>query len=139
MHQNLERVHILYQQGRFDLAEQILRQTLSTEPDEAEAHAMLAQCLVQRKAFDEAFRGVERAVSLAPNDPYPAKVMARFCSIIFVPLKLIVGPNVHLSWIHSIRRTTSWLDTFLSCKRNSRMLLTQRKVDCDWNPSMRDA
>ena len=49
MDQHLGRALVLVEQSRYDLAEQELRLALAAEPDNALAHAYLAQCLSEHK------------------------------------------------------------------------------------------
>lgn len=66
MSARLERALLLLHQGRYDLAEPEARLALADDPDDAVAHAVLAQCLTGlAKYADEA----ERAVGLAPDLP----------------------------------------------------------------------
>jgi tetratricopeptide (TPR) repeat protein len=67
MNPNLDRARLLYQQGRFDLAENELRQTLAAEPHDAYAHSLLALCLAQRKEFQEATAEAQQAIHLEPD------------------------------------------------------------------------
>jgi tetratricopeptide (TPR) repeat protein len=62
-----QRAALLLEQGRYADAEQELRMSLASDPDNAWAHAMLAMCLSQRKQFKDATAEAERAVGLAPN------------------------------------------------------------------------
>ena len=76
MNPQFERAQLLYQQSRFDLAEQELRQALSVEPEEPFAHALLALCLTQREQFDDAEKEAQQAVHLAPDFSYPHYALA---------------------------------------------------------------
>jgi tetratricopeptide (TPR) repeat protein len=62
-----DRALLLYQQSRYDLAEQELRQALTNEPDDALAHALLALCLCGQKDYAAATREAEEAIHLGPN------------------------------------------------------------------------
>jgi len=66
----LERALLLLQQSRYDLAEQELRQLLAKDPDDAQAHALLAFSLVQQDKLDEAESSARQAIQLAPDQPY---------------------------------------------------------------------
>ena len=59
---------MLYEQGRYADAEKVLRETLLANAEDAEAHALLAGCLLQRDAFDEAEREARTAIGLDPED-----------------------------------------------------------------------
>ena len=56
MSPHYDRALLLYQQSRYDLAEQELRQALANEPNDAFAHALLALCLCHRKDYPAAMR-----------------------------------------------------------------------------------
>jgi tetratricopeptide (TPR) repeat protein len=70
MGDHLQRAFLLFEQSRYDLAEQELRQSLAETPDEAAAHTLLALCLAHREAFDEATREAKRGIELAPDLPF---------------------------------------------------------------------
>jgi tetratricopeptide (TPR) repeat protein len=57
---------LLYQQSRFDLAEQEFRRVLGENPNDPAAHAFLGLCLEHQEKLDEAQREVEEAIALAP-------------------------------------------------------------------------
>jgi Tfp pilus assembly protein PilF len=44
MHAGLEHIEVLLSQGRYDRAEEMLREILGKEPEHATAHAHLAVC-----------------------------------------------------------------------------------------------
>jgi tetratricopeptide (TPR) repeat protein len=67
MSAHYDRALLLYQQSRYDLAEQELRQAMAEEPNNASAHALLALCLCDRKDFSAATREAEEAIHLAPD------------------------------------------------------------------------
>ena len=58
---------MLYDQGRFDLAEPHFRRALAAEPDDGASHAILAICLAARGALDEAAREADEGVRLQPQ------------------------------------------------------------------------
>jgi len=66
MNQHLERAILLAQQSRFDLAENELRLALVLEPENAQAHALIAMCLAQREQFGEATAAATQAIHLDP-------------------------------------------------------------------------
>ncbi len=76
MNPNFERAILLFQQSRFELAEQELRQVLAAEPDDAYAHSLLALCLVNREQFQEATQEAQQAVHLQPDFPYAHYALA---------------------------------------------------------------
>jgi tetratricopeptide (TPR) repeat protein len=67
MNAHYDRALLLYQQSRYDLAGEELRQELAEEPNNASAHALLALCLCNRKDFPAATREAEEAIRLAPD------------------------------------------------------------------------
>ena len=67
MNAHFDRALLLYQQSRYDLAEQELRQALAEEPNDASSHALLSLCLCNRKEFPAATREAEEAIHLAPD------------------------------------------------------------------------
>jgi tetratricopeptide (TPR) repeat protein len=77
MNPHFERAQLLYQQGRYEQAEESLRRSLTDEPDFALAHAFLALCMVERKAWKDATDESERAIGLAPDNPFTHHVYAR--------------------------------------------------------------
>jgi tetratricopeptide (TPR) repeat protein len=72
-----DRALVLYQQSRYDLAEQELRQELAIEPNNDSAHALLALCLCGRKEYEAATREAEEAVRLAPDASFSHYALAR--------------------------------------------------------------
>jgi tetratricopeptide (TPR) repeat protein len=62
-----DRALLLYQQSRYELAEQELRHALAEEPDDARAHSLLALCLCDREELPEAMREAEEAIHLGPD------------------------------------------------------------------------
>ena len=66
----VDRAAMLFQQSRFDLAEQELRQALMADPNDPHAHALLALCLARREEFAEATSEAHTAVGLAPDWAY---------------------------------------------------------------------
>lgn len=76
MGKHLERARVLLDQSRPGLAEGELRQTLSAEPDNAEAHALLGLCLAELGRYQEAEREAREAIRLAPNWSFPHYALA---------------------------------------------------------------
>ncbi|MCC7474215.1 MAG: tetratricopeptide repeat protein [Pirellulales bacterium] len=70
MNRALSRAYVLYQQSRYDLAELEVRRVLGELPQEAEAHYLLALCLVEQDKLDEAQAEAEQAILLAPDGAY---------------------------------------------------------------------
>ena len=71
-----DRALLLFRQSRYELAEKELRRTLSSDPDSAPAHALLALCLSERKRPDEARHEAGRAIALAPDEPFAHRAAA---------------------------------------------------------------
>ncbi len=76
MNQNRERAVLLFQQSRYDLAEDELRQALAAEPQDAYAHALLARCLAHREKFQEATEEARQAIHLSPDLPFAHYALA---------------------------------------------------------------
>lgn len=72
----LRGIHLL-ELGRTADAEREFRAALAENPNDANAHALLSGCLVERKEFDEATREAEAAVGLGPDDPRSHYALAR--------------------------------------------------------------
>ena len=64
---SIERGTLLYQTGRYDLAEQQYRAALVAEPSNALAHAMVGLCLLHREQFDDAADEARQAIQLRPD------------------------------------------------------------------------
>jgi tetratricopeptide (TPR) repeat protein len=62
---------------RWEIAEREWRGILAESPDDAEAHAALALCLVERERFDEAQREADAAAGLAPDYDFTHYVRGR--------------------------------------------------------------
>ena len=67
MTENAQRAHLLYAQGRHDMAEQEIRRILAQQPDDADAHAFLSLCLIERQQYKEAQREAREGVRLGPD------------------------------------------------------------------------
>jgi tetratricopeptide (TPR) repeat protein len=70
MNPNLQRGLLLYQQSRYELAENEIRQALAFDPRDAYAHALLGLCLGHREQFKEATEEAQQAIHLAPDFPF---------------------------------------------------------------------
>src|SRR5688572_23850035 len=70
MNVSIQRALVLHQQGRHADAERELRHALAFDPHNADAHAMLALCLAERKDFSQAEHEADAAVGLAPDDGF---------------------------------------------------------------------
>jgi tetratricopeptide (TPR) repeat protein len=66
----LARALLLYEQGRYELAEREARGLLAQQPDHAHAHAVLAMCLVKREDYKAALHEAAEAVRLEPTFAY---------------------------------------------------------------------
>jgi tetratricopeptide (TPR) repeat protein len=69
-----ERVHFdrglaLYQQGRWDLAERSLREHLAGDPDDGDAHSLMALALLNQDRVNEARSEAEAALAAVPDEP----------------------------------------------------------------------
>jgi tetratricopeptide (TPR) repeat protein len=72
-----QRGQLLFEQGRREQAAEQFRQVLSQEPNDANAHAFLALCLLENKdQWREATREAELAVGLAPDQYFAHYVLA---------------------------------------------------------------
>ncbi len=73
MSDNLVFARLLFQQSRYDLAEQELRRQLASEPDNPAAHSLLAMALAFQKnpeKREEALAAAREGVSRAPGDAF---------------------------------------------------------------------
>jgi len=77
MNPNLQRALLLYQQSRYDLAEEEIRQALAADPHDSYSHALMALCLLHREQFDDATQEARQAVHLAPDFPFAHYVHAQ--------------------------------------------------------------
>lgn len=71
MSAHLYRAQLLYNQSRYDMAEQECRQALGESPGHPLAHALLGLCLLQQERYDDAQQETEAAIAAAPDEPYP--------------------------------------------------------------------
>jgi Flp pilus assembly protein TadD len=76
MNPNFERGLILYNQNRYDLAEQEFRQALAADPDNPRGHSMLAHCLCEREQFKEATEEAQLAIHKSPDSPHSHYTLA---------------------------------------------------------------
>jgi len=76
MNAPFERALLLYEQARFDLAENELRKTLGNDPNEADAHALLGLCLAEREQYREATHEAQTAIHLLPDLPFAHYALA---------------------------------------------------------------
>lgn len=73
---HLERALILFEQSRFDLAEQEVRRHLEAEPGNATAHALLSLCLAERGEHRQAMWTAQEAVTREPDLPFAHYALA---------------------------------------------------------------
>lgn len=69
MNSNLSRAHLLFEQGRFEMAAEETGRQLALNPEDPLAHCLLALCLSKMKRHEEAIREAQTAVHLAPDFP----------------------------------------------------------------------
>lgn len=67
MNPHLQRARLLFEQSRYELADQEIRRSLAEMPHDPEAHALLALCLVRQEKLDEAQSESEQAIVIAPD------------------------------------------------------------------------
>lgn len=77
MNTHNQRAILLFEQSRYELAEQELRRSLGEDADDFFAHALLALCLAERERFDEATHEARHAIHLAPDNAFAYYVLAR--------------------------------------------------------------
>jgi tetratricopeptide (TPR) repeat protein len=77
MNPNLERGILLYRQSRHEMAEAQLRQSLTDQPDDAYAHALLALCLAHLEKFQDATVEAKEAIHLQPDSSFAHFAHAR--------------------------------------------------------------
>jgi tetratricopeptide (TPR) repeat protein len=73
---HLERALLLYEQSRFDLAEQEVRLDLEAEPENGTAHALLALCQAERGQNSEATWSAQEAITREPDLPFAHYALA---------------------------------------------------------------
>ncbi|HVT79354.1 MAG TPA: tetratricopeptide repeat protein, partial [Phycisphaerae bacterium] len=67
---NIQRAQLLYQQQRYDMAADALRQALGQMPQDAYAHSLLGMCLMHQEKFEEATAEAQKAIGLAPDSAF---------------------------------------------------------------------
>ncbi|MGB0840222.1 MAG: tetratricopeptide repeat protein [Chitinophagales bacterium] len=70
MSNNLERVYILIQQKRYELAEKELRNVLAQAPEDPEALSLMALCYLQMKRIPEGIEMAQKAIAAEPSQSY---------------------------------------------------------------------
>jgi Tfp pilus assembly protein PilF len=71
----IEKALLLLQRSRYDLAEQELRRILAEDPEDAQAHALLACSLTEQNKLQEAESSARQAIQLAPDNAYCHYIM----------------------------------------------------------------
>ncbi len=128
MNPNLERALLLYQQSRYELAEEQLRQALAAEPDDSYAHAMLALCLANREQFKDATAEAQQAIHLQPDSDFAHYAHARVLldrnhleeaqAAIEEAIRLDPGDADYLSLLSSIHfREARWKEALAAAER----------------------
>lgn len=69
-HHLMERAQRLYDTGQVDASIDLLTRLLGEHPDDADAHALLALCLVRRKRLHAARSEAAQAAALDPESPF---------------------------------------------------------------------
>lgn len=72
---NLEKIQLLLQQSRFDLAETELQKLLASEPNNAGAYAMLSLVYGETERYKEAIEAAQEAIGLEPDDYFTHYVL----------------------------------------------------------------
>jgi tetratricopeptide (TPR) repeat protein len=67
---NLQRAILLVQQGRHEQGITELRQSLTAEPHDPYAHALLGLCLAKLEKFQDATAEAQQAIHLSPDFPF---------------------------------------------------------------------
>ena len=76
MTRQLERARLLLEQSRYDMAKKEIGLHLARDPDDPEAHALLALCLLNNKEFKTATEHAKHAIAQAPDWDFAHYVMA---------------------------------------------------------------
>ena len=74
---HLDRAWILFEQGRFDLAEKEADQALAENPEDPKPHGLIALARLRVGRRDEALEAAKRAVALAPDWDYSHFVLGK--------------------------------------------------------------
>jgi len=99
MSEHLERyfhqAHLQWENGHIDGAIESLRQALSQDPDFAEAHALLALCLLQKRRIHAARYEADIALSLEPDLPLAHHAIAN----ILLAMRKFAEAEQHLTFL----------------------------------------
>jgi len=74
---SIARGQLLFQQSRYELAEQEIRQALGQEPSDAYGHALLSLTLLKRDQLKEATLEAQAAIHLAPDYAFAHYALAK--------------------------------------------------------------
>lgn len=66
----IQQALMLLQRSRYDQAEQVLRQLLADDPQDAYGHSLLALCLMHQDKLPQAESEAKQAIHLEPEHPY---------------------------------------------------------------------
>ena len=72
----ITRAHLLIEQGKYDLAEQELKNALAQDINSSDAHALLSLCYIRQKRIPEALEEAKTAIGLAPNEDFCHYILA---------------------------------------------------------------
>ena len=75
MNTALSRAHLLFEQGRFELAAEETGRQIASDPDDPFAHCLLSLCFSKMKRHDDAVREGQTATHLAPDLAYTHYVL----------------------------------------------------------------
>lgn len=77
MNPHLQKAELLLEQGRHELAEKEVRAALGADPNDVEAHCVLALALVHQEKLNDAEKAAGDAIHLGPAEPRTHYVMSR--------------------------------------------------------------
>ena len=72
-----QRALLLFNQSRWDLAEEECRRAIGEDPGDSRLHALLARCLSERKEYAEATDAAQHAIHLATDDAFAHASLAQ--------------------------------------------------------------
>ncbi|WP_341526630.1 tetratricopeptide repeat protein [Nostoc sp. UHCC 0302] len=67
---HFERAKLLFEQSRYQMAEQELREAVAESPNDAKIHSVLGLCLSCQQRYQEATLEAETAIAIAPDSPF---------------------------------------------------------------------
>lgn len=74
---SIDRVIHLININRYDDAVKLLRNMITENPDDFQAHGFLSLCLLEQKKIEEAYLEADLAIKLCPDDPWPFYIKAK--------------------------------------------------------------